>query len=117
MNAIIRVIKEILWTCGNVLVLRIHSDTGGEFWNEVSKEVISRLGIMQTRTEGYDPHANGRAESFVGILKHRATGHLLANRHPVKFWYWTMRLETFCAGVEYPTWLFQTMHQCMGKKS
>ena len=26
MNAIARVIKEILWTCGNVLVLRIHSD-------------------------------------------------------------------------------------------
>ena len=26
MNTIIRVIKEILWTCGNLLVLRIHSD-------------------------------------------------------------------------------------------
>ena len=61
----------------------------------MSKEVISRLGIMQTRTEGYDPQANGRAESFVGILKHRATGHLLANRHPVEFWYWPMRLEAY----------------------
>ena len=61
MNAIVRVIREILWTCGNVLVLRIHSDARGEFGNEVSKEVISRLGIMQTRTEGYDPQATGGA--------------------------------------------------------
>ena len=51
MTAIVRVIREMLWTCGNVLVLRIHSDAGGEFWNKVSEEVLSRLGIMQTRTE------------------------------------------------------------------
>ena len=50
---------------------------------------------MQTRTEGYDPQANGRAESFIGILKHRATGLLLANHHPVKFWYWGMRNEAY----------------------
>ena len=55
--------------------------------------VTDKLGIFKTRTEGYDPHANGRAESFVGILKHRTTGHLLANRHPVSFWYWSMRFE------------------------
>ena len=95
MIVMVRVIREILWTCGNVLVLRIHSDAGGEFWNKVSEEVISRLGIMQTRTEGHDPHANGRAESFVGILKHRTAGHLLVNRHPVSFWYWPMRYAAY----------------------
>ena len=31
MAAIIKVIREILWACGNVLILRIHSDAGGEF--------------------------------------------------------------------------------------
>ena len=50
---------------------------------------------MQTRTEGYDPQANGRAESFIGLLKHRATGLLLSNHHPVKFWYWVMRNEAY----------------------
>ena len=28
MAAIIKVIREILWTCGNILILRIHSDAG-----------------------------------------------------------------------------------------
>ena len=85
----------MLWTCGNILILRIHSDAGGEVWNNIANDIIPKLGIMQTRTEGYDPQANGRAESFVGILKHRATGLMLSNHHPVKFWYWGMRNEAY----------------------
>ena len=35
MAAIIKVIREILWACGSTLILRIHSDAGGEFWHNL----------------------------------------------------------------------------------
>ena len=50
---------------------------------------------MQTRTEGYDPKANGRAEAYVGLLKHRATEELLNNHFPTTFWYWGMRQHAY----------------------
>ena len=84
-SAMLTIMKEILWLCGNIIIVRIHSDAGGEFWNDLAKEVTSRLGIMQTRTEGYDPKANGRAESYVGLFKHKATEELLKNHFPSPF--------------------------------
>eukprot|EP00975_Prorocentrum_lima_P010443 2218886-Prorocentrum_lima.AAC.1 len=32
---------------------------------------------MQTKTGGYDPKANGRAERYVGIVKRKATSYLI----------------------------------------
>ena len=89
------IMKEILWLCGNIIIIRIHSDAGGEFWNDLAKEMTNRLGIMQTKTEGYDPKANGRAESYVGLLKRRATEELLNNHFPIAFWYWGMRQHAY----------------------
>ena len=94
-SAMLTIMKELLWLCGNIIIVRIHSDAGGEFWNELAKEMTNRLGIMQTRTEGYDPKANGRAESYVGLLKHRATEELLKNHFPITFWYWGMRQHAY----------------------
>ena len=93
--AMLTIMKEILWLCGNIIIIRIHSDAGGEFWNDLAKEMTNRLGIMQTKTEGYDPKANGRAESYVGLLKRRATEELLNNHFPIAFWYWGMRQHAY----------------------
>ena len=50
---------------------------------------------MQTRTEGYDPKANGRAEAYAGILKHKATEALLKQKLQISLWCWAMRQESY----------------------
>eukprot|EP00975_Prorocentrum_lima_P031164 6542087-Prorocentrum_lima.AAC.1 len=44
--------------------------------------------IMQTKTAGYDQKANVKAERYVGILKRRATSHLIHDGMSLQFWYW-----------------------------
>eukprot|EP00975_Prorocentrum_lima_P030019 6296824-Prorocentrum_lima.AAC.1 len=58
---------------GEQLVVRFHSDAVSEFWNEDVSELLNQNLIMQTKTGGYDPTANGRAERCVGILQRKAT--------------------------------------------
>eukprot|EP00975_Prorocentrum_lima_P069233 12925125-Prorocentrum_lima.AAC.1 len=43
---------------------------------------------MQTKTGGYDPKANGRAERYIGILKRKATSYLIPAGVSLKLWYW-----------------------------
>eukprot|EP00975_Prorocentrum_lima_P034301 7207973-Prorocentrum_lima.AAC.1 len=62
---------------GEQVAVRFHSDAGSEFWNKEVSELLNKNLIMQTKTAGYDPKANGRAEIFVGILKRRATSYLI----------------------------------------
>ena len=71
--------------------MRIHSDEGGEFWNNIMERVTDRLGIFRTRTEGYDPKANGTVERFIGILKHDGAMKLMETNMPITAWYWAMR--------------------------
>ena len=80
-----------MWLSEGALIVRIHSDEGGEFWNNIMEKVTDKLGIFRTRTEGYDPKANGKAERFVGILKHDGTMKLLEKKMPITAWYWAMR--------------------------
>ena len=56
-----------MWLSDGALIVRIHSDEGGEFWNAIASEVLARTGIFQTKTKGYDPRANGRAYAYVGM--------------------------------------------------
>ena len=55
------------------------------------KNVTDKRVIFRTRTEGYDPKANGKVERFVGILKHDGTMKLLEKKMPITAWYWAMR--------------------------
>ena len=55
------------------------------------EKVTDKLGIFRTRTEGYDPKANGKVERFIGILKHDATMKMLESKMPITAWYWAMR--------------------------
>ena len=34
-HAVLRIIKEIMWLSEGALIVRIHSDEGGEFWNNI----------------------------------------------------------------------------------
>ena len=64
-------IKNLAKIFGENIVLRAHSDAGGEFFNSEVKTWLTDQGIWQTKTAGYDPKGNGRVERFVGILKHK----------------------------------------------
>ena len=45
------------------------------------EKVTDQLGIFRTRTEGYDPKANGKAERYIGLLKHDAAMKLLETKN------------------------------------
>ena len=81
----------VTWMSDGGLILRLHSDEGGEFWNKLMEIITDRLTIMQTRTEGFDPDANGKAERYVGLMKHLATELMLKTNMPVEAWLWAMK--------------------------
>ena len=80
-----------MWLADGVLVVRIHSDEGGDFWNNIMEKVTDKMGIFRTRTEGYDPKANGKAERFIGLLTHDGTMRMMEKKMPITAWYWAMR--------------------------
>ena len=82
------VIAELNSIMGEQLVVRFHTDAGGEFLNEAMQLLLTSMGIHQAKTVGYGPKANGRAERYVGILKQQTTSYLMHNTLPLKFWYW-----------------------------
>ena len=77
------------------MCVRLHSDAGGEFWNHIMDEVTHDLCILQTRTEGHDPRANGKAERYVGIMKHHATETMMKTNMPIQSWHWAMRNSAY----------------------
>ena len=56
--------------------------------------MTNHLGIMQTRTEGYDPKANGLAEKYIGIIKGRAGSYLAHSKLAMTYWYWASMQAT-----------------------
>ena len=89
-KAIKSIFAEIRCIFGENVILKAHSDAGGEFINREIKAHLTDQEIWQTSTAGYDPKGNGRVERFVGILKHRATIFLLHSKMPLAFWCWAM---------------------------
>jgi transposase InsO family protein len=51
------------------LPVRILSDRGGEFVNDIMEEYCTLLGIEHVRTAPYHPATNGKTERFNGFLK------------------------------------------------
>jgi len=85
------VIAELNSIMGEQIVVRFHTDAGGEFLNEAMKSLLTTMEIHQTKTAGHDPKANGRAERYVGIIKQQATSYLMHSKLPLKFWYWAAK--------------------------
>ena len=50
-------------------MLRLHTDRGGEWINQLVRKVADNHQLSHTCTEAHDPASNGRAESSVGIIK------------------------------------------------
>ena len=68
------------------LVFRLHSDRGQELLPEALEAFCRFHAIKRTTTAGYDPSANGAAESSIGYLK-RKSRHLLSGaRLPTCWW-------------------------------
>ena len=69
--------------CNEGSPVRIHSDLGGEFINEILNEICKLLDIQHTTTLGYDPSNNGAVErsnrTFIELIKHR-------DIHDIKAW-------------------------------
>ena len=68
------------------VVLRVHSDRGGEFANAQLEKWPAESEIHPTTTEGRDPAGNGLAERFVGLVKQTARALLVASNLPTYFW-------------------------------
>ena len=86
-QALRSILGELNSMPGEQIVVRLHTDAGGGFVNEAVKELLTEMCILQTKTAGYDPKANGRAERYVGIVKQRATSYLIHAKLPLKFWF------------------------------
>ena len=84
-TALKSIFAEIQCILGEPLILKAHSDAGGEFINQQMEALLIKEGRWQTKTAGYDPKGNGRVERYVGILKHRATMFLLRTKCPWHF--------------------------------
>ena len=89
-TALKSIFTEIQCILGQPLILKAHSDAGGEFINHQMDALLIEEGLWQTKTAGYDPKGHGRVERYVGILKHRATMFLLHTKMPLAFWFWAM---------------------------
>ena len=50
----------------------MHGDRASELTGEAVSEYFEERGIRVTETAGYEPNANGRAESAVGVIKTKA---------------------------------------------
>ncbi len=102
-RAVSNVIAEINRMMGMPIVCRFHSDAGSEFWNKELSQLLDGMGIFQTKTTGYDPQANGRAERYVGLIKRHATSYLVHAGLGLKFWYWASQQAAYmyrCRALE-----------------
>ncbi len=57
------------WLQDGQRVVRVHSDRGSEFVNSTLRQALQSRKIHQTLTRGYNPQANGTAESAVKQMK------------------------------------------------
>ncbi len=87
-KAVSNTLAEVNSMMGEGVACRFHSDVGSEFLNKEMSRMLDEMGIFQTKTTGYDPQANGRAERFVGLLKRHAISYLVRAGFGLKFWYW-----------------------------
>ena len=53
-------------------VYRIHGDRASELTGEIVTDYFEERGIRVTETAGYEPTANGRAESAINVIKTKA---------------------------------------------
>ncbi len=94
-RAVSNVIAEVNSMMGMPIVCRFHSDAGSEFWNKEMSQMLDGMGIFQTKTTGYDPQANGRAERHVGWIKRHAASYLVHAGFGLKFRYWALQQAAF----------------------
>ena len=87
-QAVAKVLAEINCLMGSRVACRFHTDAGTEFWNKEMTKLLDEQNIFHTKTAGYDPQANGRAERFVGLIKRHATSYLVHAGFGLRFWYW-----------------------------
>eukprot|EP00975_Prorocentrum_lima_P052428 10989214-Prorocentrum_lima.AAC.1 len=67
------------------LVVRCHADAGSEFWKKEVSDLLREEHIMLTKTAGYDPKTDGRAERFVCVMKRRASSTMIHTGMSLKF--------------------------------
>ena len=68
------------------LPISIHSDRGAVFESQVFQLLMTRCGIIKTRTTSYRPNCNGQVERFHKTLKDHLTRRLEGNNLDPKQW-------------------------------
>ena len=95
MVAFVESLNTVIFAAGR-RVLRIHSDRGGEFENEMLKGYCDAALITQTFSSGHSPQSAGAAEVNVRILK-QILRRLLIHAHLKPSW-WSYALQ-YALGV------------------
>ena len=71
---------------GQVPLLRVHSDGGGEFISDQIIAYFKRMGLWKTKSAPYCKQSSGKVERMVQTLKHHATALLIHAGLPARFW-------------------------------
>ena len=77
------------------VVIRVHSDGGGEFTAANVVDEVAREGLWKTLSAAYEPEANGKAERQVQAVKEAATSLLLHADMPKSFWSYAVKQAAY----------------------
>ena len=77
------------------VVIRVHSDGGGEFTAANVVDEVAREGFWKTLSAAYEPEANGKAERQVQVVKEAATSLLLHADMPKSFWSYAVKQAAY----------------------
>lgn len=75
--------KSLLIFCQHYgIPKRFHSDQGGEFVNNILKQLMKLIGSNHTLSTAYHPQTNGALERFQAVLRDHIRMYLLHKERP-----------------------------------
>ncbi|CAI7752859.1 unnamed protein product [Closterium sp. NIES-54] len=79
------------WFCEDLLVLRLHSDRGGEFFSHLFEDFCGAEGIVQSYTLPASPQQNEIAERRIGLVMEVACTSMIHAAAPHFLWPFAVR--------------------------
>ena len=90
---------------GQVPLLRVHSDCGGEFTADSMCAYFRRMGLWKTKSVPYCKQSSGKVERAIQTIKHQSTSLLLHGGLPAIFWTFAVQHAVYvlrAAALEIP---------------
>ena len=90
---------------GQIPLLRVHSDCGGEFTADSMCAYFRRMGLWKTKSVPYCKQSSGKVERAIQTIKHQSTSLLLHGGLPAIFWTFAVQHAVYvlrAAALEIP---------------